>query len=260
MKSVGQRIESLDYIKGVACLIVAYNHFKNIYPLRVTGIFGEYVIRFFTNGGYMVYIFLGISFYLAAVKYYRTADYRWGENVKKRYVSLLLPVLSMYVLVFLLNKADAFRLYEKVTEITGGGDPAIHYPIDDSLKKMMAVGVLKTLISGSSDYIFTFWMLNRVVKGFLITLIISAIMKENKIKQACFYAVIFLAIIYVNYDIIYTMCPILSFIAYWFCKAEKEKKNYWTEYMGGGVYWPSDCYFHLSQENTLLCTFQVPFW
>lgn len=235
MKSVGQRIESLDYIKGVACLIVAYNHFKNIYPLRVTGIFGEYVIRFFTNGGYMVYIFLGISFYLAAVKYYRTADYRWGENVKKRYVSLLLPVLSMYVLVFLLNKADAFRLYEKVTEITGGGDPAIHYPIDDSLKKMMAVGVLKTLISGSSDYIFTFWMLNRVVKGFLITLIISAIMKENKIKQACFYAVIFLAIIYVNYDIIYTMCPILSFIAYWFCKAEKEKKNYWTEYMGGGI-------------------------
>ena len=127
MKNTGQRIYSLDYIKGIACLIVAYNHFKNIYFLRVQGIWGEYIIRFFTNGGYMVYIFLGISFYLAAAKFYREENYKWGENITKRYFSLLIPVLCMYVFVFLINQLNGFQFYEKVIEITGGGDPAIHY-------------------------------------------------------------------------------------------------------------------------------------
>ncbi len=90
---------------------------------------------------------------------------------------------------------------------------------------MLVSGILKTLISGNSEYIFTFWMLNRIVKGFLITLVASAIIKNKKLGEACFFSIIFIAIIYANYDIVYIMCPILSFMAFWFYKRKSERKK-----------------------------------
>ncbi len=119
-KAGAQKIASLSFIKGAACFIVAGNHFFNLYPVRCFGLL--YQIKWwFTNGSYMVYIFLAISFFLSSLKVYENENFCIGRETMKRYIRLLLPVMLMYTIVYLMKQYGLFGSLEYALELSGGG-------------------------------------------------------------------------------------------------------------------------------------------
>lgn len=119
-KTGTQKISSLSFIKGAACFIVAANHFFNLYPVRCTGPL-SHIERWFTNGSYMVYIFLVISFFFSGLKVYENENFCIGRETMKRYIRLILPVMLMYTVVFLMKQGGLFDSLEYALKLSGGG-------------------------------------------------------------------------------------------------------------------------------------------
>lgn len=217
------RILLFDYIKGIACLIVANNHFFNIYKISPESKVFQLIVRFFTNGTYMVYIFLGISFYLVSLSYLNKDNFNYKETIIKRYLSLVLHIVLIYFIAFLINKMGGFLTYSSVIEITGGGDRAIEYPITDNIIKVIYTGIFKTLFSSTKNYVFPFWMIYQIFIGFLLCLVSSTLIKNESPSKAFLICTFIFIVILCNYNITYLLCPIMAFCAYLYTKIDFPK-------------------------------------
>lgn len=211
-KAGAQKIASLSFIKGAACFIVAGNHFFNLYPVRCFGLL--YQIKWwFTNGSYMVYIFLAISFFLSSLKVYENENFCIGRETMKRYIRLLLPVMLMYTIVYLMKQHGLFGSLEYALELSGGGERTIDYTKVTSLSSMYKTAVISTLFRQTNDYVFTFWMLYMVLCGGIVSQIFSEMFVFCSDCGKVIAALLVTAILW-KIKPFYAMCSLASVSAY----------------------------------------------
>lgn len=207
--------QSLEGLKGIACLIVAYNHFYNLFgkdeeiSLTITKIFNPFI-----NGSYMVYIFIGLSFYFVALKIYKSSEMNYGIFAINKYLRLVLPIFFLCLTIFFLNKIGIFNSLSKALELSGGGDNAINYESANKVRNVLWVPFAKCLFTAVTDFAFPIWMIHYIFLGAFITIIISLVLKDMNLWLSMIVAagVWFCMIFYVN--TFYSLAPIFAFIAY----------------------------------------------
>lgn len=209
------RKKYLDGVKGIACFIVAMNHFSNLYLINMNNKWFPYIRTALTNGGYMVYIFCGLSFFLASLIYFNKSDsYDLGKSAMKRYCKLVLPIFFLCFIIFILNKLGAFQIYYDAMGITKLGDKAINYHIDYSLRQLITVPFFNVVFKQTNDFTFVLWMIYHIFLGYFWSVLVSMIIKNRKVLQATAMIIFIVIISFHFFNTFVLLSTICVYIAY----------------------------------------------
>lgn len=207
------KIYTLSAAKGIACFIVAANHYFNLYPVSLS-VPLLYLKKWFANGSYMVYLFLAISYFLASLKYYQTDHLNIGRESLIRYLRLVFPIMILYTVVYFLHELGLFNKLESALAISGGGDKAIDYSKITSLQFMYKTALFRTLIKSTADFVFPLWMIYAVFIGDIIALLFSEVWNSLKNSTARVLVSILCLFILWHVNFLYVLCVFASGLAY----------------------------------------------
>lgn len=211
------KIYTLSAAKGIACSIVAANHYFNLYPVSLP-VPLLYFKKWFSNGSYMVYLFLAISYFLASLKYYQTEHMNIGRESLIRYLRLVLPIIILYTIVYFLHRLGLFNKLEYALAISGGGDKAIDYSKIPPPGVMYKTALFRTLIKSTADFVFPLWMIYAVFIGNIVTWLFCGIYVSLKnLKSRVSVSILFILLVQ-QIDFFYVLCVLASCLAYACCQ------------------------------------------
>ena len=155
--SMEGKISFLDGLRGIAAVNVMLMHFfivltpALIYSDQVPSHFGNFETIFSSSplgligaGNFSVCIFFVLSGYVLTQKYFSIGDKNLiVSGILRRYIRLLIPVITVTLLSFLLSSFGLFHYYTETVMITANNNPANFWTgywtfspgIDDAIKQ-----------------------------------------------------------------------------------------------------------------------------
>ncbi len=210
MGKVLEKNKAINGLKGLACIVVACNHFSNLYGNDLPSVLEKLII----NGGYMVIIFIGISIYFIAKSVLNNCVSDYGEFVLKRYLRLVLPIFLLCAIVFIGNMMGGFKYYGTAMSITGGGDPAVTYDNIFEFSDVIKASFFEVTFTSMNRYAFPLWMIFKIFLCGIATLIYTEIIKQKSFHQVCFFTIVSYLVIRQYLDGMYRIVPLIAFVAY----------------------------------------------
>ena len=211
------KIRYLEGLRGVAALVVVFNHLKMTCfidefsslirqisyldlptVLKVSMING---LQFFVDGGLAVWVFWVLSSYVISIKFFKSNmnyDRVLIGYFTKRYFRLLFPVMASIIFSYLLLKLD-FMYNITLANFLGKryqGWLASFYAFPPNFYNAIKTGVYDTFFSYSRriTYNAVLWTIQNEFLGSLFTFGIFGIVRHNK-SRFLIYSVIILIII-----------------------------------------------------------------
>ena len=191
-----ERLEYIDGLKGILCMIVALNHFQNLYKLPFKSTF---MYKTLFNGTYAVVIFLLISnFFMAKHASNISTCESLKNSILKRYFKMSFPIFIVSSFILVVYSLGGFNNFQAAMEITGGYDPALHFK-GIEFSNLFLNSFFRCLFKRSSDFTFVLWMVVYLFLGNLMTLLISIIAKKTNFFLTTSLCAFFTTVIVYNY-------------------------------------------------------------
>ena len=188
------RIEWLDGLKGIACILIFIHHFflafypaihyGNNVPSKLNGIdnlLSTSPLSVILNGNFLVALFCIISGIVISVQIMSIKDkQKISEVIFKRYFRLMLPLFPIGILVYLMLKFNLFNNVE-VANYTNSPWLAQYYNNSISFMETLKLIFIDTWFYGSDILSNAYWMLSQLFYGTFLSIILSMISwKYNK--------------------------------------------------------------------------------
>lgn len=190
-----QRIQWIDGIKGIACVMIFVHHFMlAFYPSTYFG--NETVSHSFwdiylsqspygviINGNFYVCIFCILSGLLISLQVWnRQGDLqKISESMLKRYFRLAFPVAGVSFVVYVMLKLSVFSNLE-VAKITGSTWLSSFYHEKYTIKDVFVHSFVKTWTESDGSFSTAFWMLTYIFYGSFLAYILAIIGYEKNKK------------------------------------------------------------------------------
>lgn len=188
------RLDYLTGLKGLACVIVAFNHYVGGF-INYTAWRDKLYCLFF-NGTYMVNLYIILSCFFIAYAYFMD-NKRLGKILLTRYFRLSLLIMTVMLLVSGLQHIGAYQYWDKILPFTDSQRKEsdrlnyyVVYPASDAVKTAFAC-----LFAGTTKFTFPVWMLPTLFKANMITALICIALE--KCRPGC-KAILFLATYYLT--------------------------------------------------------------
>ena len=166
-----ERILWLDSVKGISCWAVFFGHFVFCYgflPFIHRWVSEDKVTSFTCNGNAAMDVFIIISAFIEASVFLNIEEKfrsKAGTGIVKRYFRFAIPVFMIELVVFLLQKSGLWT----------DRFPAI--PVRDiPFSEILYDSFYLTLFKGSSNVYPVFWMINVMFIGYMLVLLLCAIL------------------------------------------------------------------------------------
>lgn len=216
MVQIMKKVERLDYLNGlkVIAFILVFNvHFLNaFYP----GVYSldpavfhtenhlEYILatipplNLLTAGKFAVRLFMIISGFLAARRFFLTGDEKaLSEGAFKKYFRLVLPIVAVNILIVIAMYSGLYQ-NDKVAALADSVDLFGNYNMfDPSLLAALKEALYGCFITGENMYNGPIWF---IMYEFLGTLMVAAILALVGKKKARFVVYVVVCLIFVRTD------------------------------------------------------------
>lgn len=189
-----ERIDWLDGLKGIACILIFVHHFcLAFYPsihyginvaTKMNGIdisLADSPLSVIINGNFLVALFCVISGTVISIQIMGMSDKtKISEIIVKRYFRLIIPLVPIGILVYLMLKFDLFSNIDAVN-YTNSPWLAQYYNHSIGFIQTLKLIFIDTLFYGSDILSNAYWMLSQLFYGTFLSIILSMISwKLNK--------------------------------------------------------------------------------
>jgi len=243
-RNIMQKIKYLEGLRGVAALIVLFNHliltcfitdFTNFYLFINNSILPQFIkiaiidfCKLCQNGELAVWIFWLLSSYVISILFFKPSNNY--DNVvisyfSKRYVRLFIPVFGSVILCYLLLKTNLTYNNQLASKM---GEPYLNGWLTNNLN--FFPDLYKALKSAFYDSFFDYsdatsynrvlWTIKNEFLGSLFTFSIFGILRHNK-KRFILYAVILIILFELN-----LIWLVAFFIGHILCDYDFSHKNF----------------------------------
>lgn len=226
-----EKITYIDGLKGIACFCIAINHFINIfysgniaskYNNFLTKTFNEFPLcRLLYNGNFYLMIFFAISSFLISYLLLKKNDIEYyKKTLFKRWGRICIPVGVLCVIIYVMDKFNAFSYLNPLMKITLSTTKDVN-----CFKGLTLLGILTTTIKcmfiPQTSFNFVFWMLPLLYKGFFITVILTLMIRNIKIKKVMILLTLAGIVVYTFINSSLVVCIVGIGIAYLFYKKDE---------------------------------------
>lgn len=194
----------IDGIRGMACLIVALNHFTNIFP--------SCRLPFaFRNGSMMVYLFCLISYYLAGMSTLKRLEDGQAQSLAKwlvrRYFRIALPIFIVCLAVLAINYFRGFNQLDAVRLMTGSAETNVSYGPEINLLNAIKTAIMAPL-KIENDFCYPIWMLSYIFLGDVAVLLFEVVFSNISMGRASVVGVLAAVILYKAFAPVYSLVPL----------------------------------------------------
>lgn len=189
-----ERLEWLDGLKGIACLLIFTHHFcLAFYPAihygngAISNLFGidtylsDSPLSVLLNGNFLVAIFCIISGVVISIQVIGMMDKtKISEVIVKRYFRLMIPLLPIGILVYFMLRFGFFSNFD-ASSYTNSPWMVQYYNNKLGFIETLKLIFIDTWFYGSDTLSNAFWMLSQLFYGTFLSIILSMISwKFNK--------------------------------------------------------------------------------
>lgn len=183
-----KRIDWIDGLKGIACILIFCHHFALIFfpatfygpwaESRLQGIdtyLAQSPLGVVLNGNFLLAVFCMLSALVLSLQVMGMEDKtRLGGVVAKRYFRLMPPlfVVGLVVWVFL-----RFGLFTNTQAVAATGSPWVgqYYRHALSFREFLEAALVKVWFYGDESLSTAFWMLSRLFYGSFLAILLSTV-------------------------------------------------------------------------------------
>ncbi|NSB23372.1 acyltransferase family protein [Clostridium saccharoperbutylacetonicum] len=202
-----QNEKSLDGLRGLAAFIVIIHHYLvgfypstytgNINSIRTSSGFDALISRtpfnLFFNGNASVCMFFILSGYVLSCKFFKYKEKNIViSSAIRRYLRLMIPVLSSIVLVFILMK---FKLFYNIQASTITGSDwwlGSFYNFEPNTFEMLKQGLYRVFFFSETSYNAVLWTMHYELFGSFIVFGFLFIFGKIKTRVITYIVIIFL--------------------------------------------------------------------
>lgn len=205
------RIEWLDGLKGIACILIFVHHFLLLFypavyfgdsvPSHLNGVdtaLAQSPFAALINGNFLVMIFCCVSGVVISLRVMQIKEMsKLSDIVAKRYLRLLLPIIPVAILVFALLRLNAFT-NGRAAEVTGSEWANWYYNEPMTVVEFLQSVLSRTLLYGDNRISNAFWMLTKLFTGTFLSVLLSVI--SWKYRKRAWIIYVFVCVIFFNYS------------------------------------------------------------
>lgn len=198
MKST--KIDYLNGLKGIACLIVACNHSAGAFFNSSQSEWKSFPFAIFFNGTFMVSLFFLLSSFFVAFSFLKKgSSEKLGQSLFLRSMRLVFPIFFVSLFIWIFMNLGLYSVWQPMKEIIGSirkdADAMNYhtvYPIWDVL-----INSIKVIWVSSTKFTFVLWMIEWLYKGCFVAAIMALIF--NRLKTLPAFITIFAADLVLKY-------------------------------------------------------------
>jgi len=197
------RIEWLDGIRGISCVLIFLHHFCLIfYPAihygdavptmfyHIDTFLSQSPLSVIINGNFLVALFLTISGMVISLQVMDMEDKtKVADLIIKRYLRLVLPIIPIGILIYIMLYFELFTNLT-VAEITHSIWANSFYHTKLTFPVILKSIFVDTIFIGSDILSTAFWMLSELFYGTFTSIILSAITWKYKKNVWLIYIVV----------------------------------------------------------------------
>lgn len=234
-----ERIEWLDGLKGISCLLIFVHHFcLAFYPAIHYGIgtishlngidttLADSPLSVILNGNFLVAIFCVISGILISNQVMSMKDKtKLSDIVVKRYFRLMFPLLPIGILVYVMLR---FELFTNIEAASYTLSPWLAQYYNNSIGFIQTLKLIfvDTWFYGSDILSNAFWMLSQLFYGTFLSIILSIIAwKSNRKTWLIYVAVVFCFLAKQDLSLAFILGTFLAWLY-------KNKSKIFNKYLG----------------------------
>lgn len=198
-----KRIDWIDGLKGIACMLMFCHHFALIFfpatfygpwvSSRLSGIdtfLAQSPLGVFLNGNFLLTVFCMLSAFLLSLQILRMEEKsRLGAVVAKRYFRLMLPLFGVGLVVWLFLRFGLF--FGAETEaVTGSPWVGQYYQNALSFREFLEAALVRVWFYGDESLSTAYWMLSRLFYGSFLSILLSTIAWKYREKAWILYVAV----------------------------------------------------------------------
>lgn len=192
-----QKLDYLTGAKGIACLIVSFNHFIVFWPANKS-----FPVTLLINGTYMLFLFYFLSAFLFGLDFFERGSIdKLEKSALMRAFRFILPVFCVCLFIWFLMKFHAYDAYDQMTAVTMRSrkeSDALNYHTQYSLLQVVRTSVSSVLGKGTTRFTFTLWMLPIMTYGYVLSVFVALCI--DKLKPPYAILAILTGMYFCNYD------------------------------------------------------------
>lgn len=194
------KIDYLNGLKGIACLIVACNHFAGAFLSDSQSDWKSFPFAILFNGTFMISVFFLLSSFFVAFSFLKKgSSEKLGQSLFLRSMRLVFPIFFVSLFIWVFMNLGFYSVYEPTKELlhtTRKDADAMNYytvyPIWDVL-----INSIKVIWVSSTKFTFVLWMIEWLYKGCFIGAVMALIF--NRLKTIPAFITIFAADLVLKY-------------------------------------------------------------
>ncbi len=225
-----QASTKLDYLtgaKGIACLIVSFNHFMVFWPAGKA-----FPLPFLINGTYMLSLFYLLSAFLFGLSFFnRSSLEKLEKGALMRAFRLILPVFFACLFIWALMKLHMYDGYDQMTAVTlrvRKEADALNYHTQYSLWQVLKTSVSSVLGKGTTKFAFPLWMLPKMTYGYVLAVFTALCI--DKLKPPFSILAVATGMYFCDYDNDMFLGGVL--LAYLFVRKREWFERKWSSFLG----------------------------
>lgn len=204
MQENNRRIEYVDGLKGILCIMVFLCHF--VYAFYFALYSAEYsnmhnsiepylavtAFNLIYNGKAAARVFLIISGYLIANKYFSGRGKGFFKEAAVRYIRLTIPIILVELISFFMLKNNMFYNIE-ASVVSKSEWLAYFYNFDADITELLKECIYGCLIFGSNRYLGVLWIMKYEFIGSIIIYILVKHFKDKSYRYLAYGLVMLLS-------------------------------------------------------------------
>ena len=197
---VQQRIDWMDGLKGIACILIFLHHFCLMFypaihyggavPSKLEGIdtaLSQSPLSVVLNGNFLVALFCTVSGAVISLQVMTMEDKsKLADTLIKRYFRLMLPLAPIGILVYGLLRFGLFANLQ-VAEFTNSPWATFYYREPVTFAKALRAIFVDIWLIGDDTLSTAFWMLSRLFYGTFLSVGLSGICWKYSRRTWLFY-------------------------------------------------------------------------